>query len=224
MFLFVDKPKGMTSHDVVDEVRIITGESKVGHAGTLDPNATGLLILGIGRPSTKKLGDVSKNTRKKYEAEIYLGEERDTDDTEGITISKAKGFLPPTESEIRLILATFLGKQKQIPPAHSAIKVKGKKAYQLARKGKALNLKPRKVQIYSIKFLSYQFPILKIETQVSSGTYIRSLARDIGKRVGCGAYLTELKRTQIGKHSIENSTTLAVLTKSDWKKLALKNI
>ncbi len=224
MFLFVDKPKGMTSHDVVDEIRKITGESKVGHAGTLDPNATGLLILGIGRPSTKKLGDVSKKTRKTYQADIYLGEERDTHDTEGITISRAKGLLPPTESELRLILATFLGQQKQIPPAHSAIKVKGKKAYQIAREGKTLHLKPRNVQIYSIKFLSYQFPILKIETQVSSGTYIRSLARDIGRRVGCGAYLTELKRTQIGKHSIENSTNLAVLTKLNWKKLAHKNI
>ena len=224
MFLLVNKPKGMTSHDVVDEIRKITGEQKVGHAGTLDPNATGLLILGIGRPSTKKLGDVSKNTRKKYEADIYLGEERDTHDIEGITISRAKGLLPPTESELRLILATFLGQQKQIPPAHSAIKVKGKKAYQIAREGKALNLKPRNVQIYSIKLLSYQFPILKIETQVSSGTYIRSLARDIGRRIGSGAYLTELKRTQIGKYSIESSTNLAVLTKSNWKKLAHKNI
>lgn len=219
MFLLIDKPKGITSHDVVDRVRKITSERRVGHAGTLDPNATGLLIVGVGREATKKLGEVAKKTRKTYEAEIFLGEERDTDDAEGMVVSKAKGLLPPGKNEVRKILASFTGDQKQTPPAFSALKIKGKKAYELARKGEKIKLKPRKIMIYSIKLVDYQYPILKIKTTVSSGTYIRALARDIGKKLSCGAYLRNLRRTRIGKFSIKNAVALEEATEKNLKKV-----
>jgi len=219
MFLLIDKPKGMTSHDVVDRVRKISGKRKVGHAGTLDPNATGLLIVGVGREATKKLGEIAQNTKKTYEAEIFLGEERDTDDVEGVAVSKAKGLLPPGKNEIEKILASFVGKQMQLPPAYSALKIKGEKAYERARRGEELKLKPRQVTIYSIKLVSYRFPILEIETTVSSGTYIRALARDIGRKLSCGAYLKNLRRTRIGKFDVKKAVALERLTKESLKKV-----
>jgi len=217
MFLLIDKPKGITSHDVIYEVRKITGEKKVGHAGTLDPNATGLLIVGVGRESTKKLGSVATNTDKVYEAEVFLGEERDTDDVEGVVISRSKGVLPPGEDEINTLLKSFKGKQKQIPPSYSAIKVKGKKAYKEARKGKSLELEPRDIRIYSIKLINYKYPIIRIAVKVSSGTYIRAIARDIGRRLGCGAYLKNLIRTEIGDYKLKNAVRLSCLTKNNWR-------
>lgn len=230
MFLLVNKPKGITSHDVVDRVRDIVEKSptsprlrrvKVGHAGTLDPNATGLLIVGIGRESTKKLGKFAKDTTKTYKADVYLGEERDTDDVEGRVVSKTKGFLPPTDSEMRLVLLSFLGEQNQLPPTYSAIKIKGKEAYKHARLGKNVDLKPRNISIHSIKLVDYEFPKLLIETNVSSGTYVRALARDIGKKLGCGAYLKNLVRTEIGRYKLERAHILDDLTKSNWKDRAV---
>lgn len=221
MFLLIDKPKEITSHDVIDKVRKVTGETKVGHAGTLDPKATGLLIIGIGRESTKKLGKLTKDTRKTYTAEIYLGEERNTDDSEGMVISKAKGVLAPGEKEIRLILLSFLGEQKQAPPIFSAIKVGGKKSYNLARKGKKVNLGTRDISIHSIKLLAYKYPLLKIVTTVSSGTYVRALARDVGKKIGCGAYLRNLRREAIGEYLVEKSHKLVNLNNKNWKKFAI---
>ncbi|MCH7951137.1 tRNA pseudouridine(55) synthase TruB [Patescibacteria group bacterium] len=218
MFLLVDKPKGMTSHDVVDRLRTITGERRVGHAGTLDPNATGLLILGIGRESTKKLGKISKDTRKTYMAEIVLGEERDTDDSEGKVVLKAKGVLPPGRKEVVKILREFLGEQEQIPPKYSAIKLKGKKAYELARKGMKFTLIPRKVFVHKINLIRYKYPNLEIEVEVSAGTYIRALARDIGRKLGIGAYLSELRRTKIGEYFVEDAVSLEKLTRENWKR------
>ena len=218
MFLLVDKPKGMTSHDVVDRLRTITGERRVGHAGTLDPNATGLLILGIGRESTKKLGKISKDTRKTYMAEIVLGEERDTDDSEGKVVLKAKGVLPPGRKEVVKILREFLGEQEQIPPKYSAIKLKGKKAYELARKGMKFTLIPRKVFVHKINLIRYKYPNLEIEVEVSAGTYIRALARDIGRKLGIGAYLSELRRTKIGEYFVEDAVSLEKLTRENWER------
>lgn len=252
MFLFIDKPKGLTSHDVVDKVRkMVSPRSpsslrssrlrriKVGHAGTLDPNATGLLIVGVGRESTKKLSEIAKD-KKTYRAEIYLGEERDTDDAKGETVEVPQqvrsshgaksvrddkvglNSLPTlSKSQVEEVLRSFVGEQEQIPPAYSAIKIKGKKAYEIARKGGIPELSPRKITIHSIKLLEYEFPILKIETEVSSGTYIRALARDIGRKLGAGAYLKNLRRTKIGGYSLKESVSLEYLNKDNWKKFAI---
>ena len=242
MLLLIDKPKGLTSHDVVDRVRKIVSNKlpsqhirriKVGHAGTLDPNATGLLIVGVGRESTKLLEKIAKNTTKTYKAEIYLGEERDTHDVEGQKIPNSNFMARSTNLQDKLsdnakvsklkiikVLNTFLGEQNQLPPRYSAIKVKGKKAYELARAGKDVKLKPRKITIHSIELISYKYPLLKIQCEASSGTYIRSLARDIGRRLGCGAYLNELRRQKIGKYEIEKSVSLDELENRSWEKLA----
>jgi len=207
MFLFIDKPKGITSHDVVDSVRKETGEKRVGHAGTLDPNASGLLIVGVGRESTRKLDQFLKQD-KEYEAEIILGEERDTDDIDGKVTSKDSSGKRPTGKDIELILKNFRGKIKQIPPRYSAIKTKGKTAYKLARKGMVLELPERDVNIYSIKITHYKFPVLKTICIVGSGTYIRSIARDLGRKLGTYAYLNNLRRTKIGKYDIKDATPL----------------
>ncbi|MFV1917068.1 MAG: tRNA pseudouridine(55) synthase TruB [Patescibacteria group bacterium] len=239
MFILIDKPKGITSHDVVDKIREITGERRVGHAGTLDPNATGLLIVGVGRESTKKLGKIAKDTKKTYEAKIYLGEERDTDDAEGVPIQVRDSHIAKSERDdqigieslsiwpkfkVEQVLKEFVGENMQVPPAYSAIKIKGKKAYEFARMGKKVNLKSRKIAIYSIKLLKYEYPLLCIDVNVSSGTYIRSLARDIGKRLGSGAYLKNLRRTKVGRYKIKDAILLTGLKKGNWKKYAFGNV
>lgn len=233
MFLLIDKPKGITSHDVIDELRKVTGVRKSGHAGTLDPNATGLLIVGVGRESTKKLGEIAKNTKKTYVAKIMLGEERETDDVEGRLRSQRQineeilrqklqgdkfgGDSVPSLSSIKDVLRLFIGKQEQVPPKYSAKKIEGQKAYEMARKGKKVDLKARKIVIHSIKLLNYKYPVLCIECLVSSGTYIRALARDIGRKLGMGAYLNNLKRTAIGKYLLKNAVELNDLTSENWK-------
>lgn len=204
----------MTSHDVIDAVRKITGERRVGHAGTLDPNATGLLIVAVGRDETRKLGDLSRNTDKTYEAEVYLGEERDTDDSEGQVVKKADIGKTITLNLIKQTLKKFSGEQSQVPPAYSAIKIKGKKAYQLARKNINPKLEPRKIAIHSIKLVEFDYPFLKIVCRVSSGTYIRALARDIGRALGTFGYLKELRRTKIGKFSVDKAVSLQQLRQS----------
>ncbi len=221
MLIMVDKPKGMTSHDVIDRVRSITGEKKVGHAGTLDPNATGLLIVGVGRESTKKLGDLTKNTDKTYEAEMILGEERDTDDAEGVPVQVQGTTKLPTLPQIEAGLKSFEGELMQVPPAYSALKIKGKPAYRYARKGQKIELKPRKVVIRYIKLVNYEYPNLFITTSVSSGTYIRSLAKDIGKKLGVGAYLNNLRRTKIGIYEVKKAIKLDKLNKSNINKYTI---
>ncbi|MFH1287380.1 MAG: tRNA pseudouridine(55) synthase TruB, partial [bacterium] len=151
MFLLINKPKGITSHDVIARLRRITNIKKIGHAGTLDPMAEGLLIVGIGRESTKKLGEIAKDTSKVYEAEIYLGKETDTYDAEGKVISEVECNVD--DKEIASVLKKFQGEIKQVPPIYSAIKIGGRKAYELARKGEKVQLEPRDVEIYDIKIL-----------------------------------------------------------------------
>jgi tRNA pseudouridine55 synthase len=220
MFLLVDKPKGVTSHDVIDAVRGITGVEKVGHAGTLDPIATGLLVVGVGRDATKKLGNISKSSHKEYEAEIVLGEERDTLDAEGAVIKKSDKIV--SKGQVLEVLKSFKGTYYQTPPKYSAVKIKGKKAYELARRGVAFKLPPRKVEVFEIKPLSYKFPVLRFRTKVSSGTYIRSLARDIGKKLGTGAYLANLRRLKVGQFSVKEAVSLAVMNKNNWDKFAVE--
>lgn len=204
--LLVDKPKGWTSHDVVAKVRNIlkkeTGKKvKVGHTGTLDPMATGLLVLVVGS-YTKRAGEFSK-LDKVYEATIKLGETSTTGDAEGekTSVSDKK----PDEASIKNAIAFYEGTYEQMPPAYSAIKIGGQKAYNLARKGKEVKLEPRKVTTYEITDVKYDYPYVSFTAKVSSGTYIRSLARDIGEKLGTGAHLTELNRTRIGDFTLENA-------------------
>lgn len=207
--LLVDKPAGMTSHDVVDAVRKIAHTRRVGHAGTLDPFATGLLILGINK-GTKALTNLV-GLDKTYEAAARLGATSTTDDPEGeITESLGAGSFSPDGKTIEKILASFLGTHEQTAPVYSAKKVGGKKLYELARKGKmeGVEMPKKNVTIYSIELLEYAWPELRFRVSCSSGTYIRALARDIGEKLGCGAYLTELRRTSIGEYQIGDATPL----------------
>jgi len=206
----------MTSHDVVDEVRRITGELRVGHAGTLDPFATGVLIVAVGRENTKKLGEITKNTKKEYIALVELGKTSTTGDPEGIiTITASSQQLKTiTEKDVTRSIQKFRGEITQTPPPYSAIKIQGTPAYKLARKGKHMNMPDRKVTIYELGLLKFTRPFVKLRIVCSSGTYIRTLGEDIGKALGVGAYLTELTRTRVGDYAIEKSTTLEQLKKS----------
>lgn len=213
--LLIDKPANMTSFGVVARVRRVFSETaghkvKVGHAGTLDPFATGLLVLLIGK-ATKRSAEFLK-LDKVYEAELKLGETSTTGDPEGeITEMFDSEPTPeqiPTTDAIATALKNFLGDIMQVPPAFSAIKVDGRRAYELARKGQTVAIPPRKVHIYELEILDYNFPTLKLLCPVSSGTYIRSLAEDLGAKLGTGAYLTALRRTKIGTYEIKDAKTL----------------
>jgi tRNA pseudouridine55 synthase len=207
--LLVDKPAGWTSHDVVSKVRNIfkkeTGQKvKVGHTGTLDPFATGLLILMVGS-YTKRAEEFSK-LDKTYEAEIILGSVSSTGDPEG-EITEKSSYKPGLE-EIQKVLKQFTGEIQQTPHKFSAIKIDGQRAYKLARAGKEVELEPRKVTIYSIENVEYNYPKLKFTAKVSSGTYIRSLAEDIGEKLGTGAYLSALRRTKVDQFSLEEAVSI----------------
>lgn len=207
--LLVDKPPGWTSHDVVAKVRSIlkkeTGQKvKVGHTGTLDPFATGLLVVVTGS-YTKRASEFSK-LDKTYEAEVTLGANSTTGDIEGeITAKSAK---KPSKKAVEAVLTSFVGDIMQTPHAYSAVKIGGQRAYKLAREGKVVKLEPRKVTIYEINVLNYEYPKLRIKTRVSSGTYIRSLAEDIGKELHTGAYLSALRRTSVGQFDTKDALGL----------------
>ncbi|PIP67376.1 MAG: tRNA pseudouridine(55) synthase TruB [Parcubacteria group bacterium CG22_combo_CG10-13_8_21_14_all_41_9] len=208
-FLLVNKPSGPTSHDIIDQLRRIALIRQIGHAGTLDPFASGLLLVGIGE-ATKLLRHYV-GLDKKYEAILKLGAVSDTYDRTG-NITKTSNSKHQTSkkyqitnNQIKKILKSFIGKQKQTPPMYSAKKIKGKKLYELARKGIEVKRKAQDIEIYDIKLVSYKDDILKIECRVSSGTYIRTLAHDIGQKLGCGAYLEELKRTRIGDFELKDA-------------------
>ncbi len=217
--ILVDKPAGITSFGVVARVRRrITEEARaagwvgkrfrVGHTGTLDPFATGLMIILTGK-ETKNAGKYSK-LDKVYEATIKLGATSTTGDPEGEIIDGSI-LQAPSLQEIERILEKFTGKITQIPPIYSAIKVGGERAYKLARKGEMPEIPPRQIEIYSLELLDYDYPLLKIRAHVSSGTYIRTLAEDIGKKLGTGAYTTELRRIKVGRFDIKDAKTLTEL-------------
>lgn len=208
MILNVYKPKGLTSHDMVDRVRRITNERRVGHGGTLDPLAEGILIVGVGRESTKKLEGILKGTDKEYEALIELGKTSTTDDGEGVITPVKSRVKHIDKSKILSTLKHLTGPMKQTPPAYSAVKVSGRPAYKLARKGINPHLKQRTVEVREARLLSFDFPTLKVRFIVSSGTYIRSLARDLGEHLGTGAYLKELVRTRVGEFKLKDSIQL----------------
>ncbi len=203
----IDKPKGWTSFDVVAKIRGLVKKKtglkrpKVGHAGTLDPLATGLLIVLVGDECKNQ--DKYMKLDKTYEVELKLGETSTTDDAEG-EITKTSEKIP-SEDEVMNVINSFVGEVQQVPPIYSAIKVEGKRAYKLAREGKQPAMKQRTVTIHSISHVNYQYPQINFITSVSSGTYIRSLVRDIGKELGVGAYMTELRRTKIGSQCIDDA-------------------
>jgi tRNA pseudouridine55 synthase len=215
--LLVDKPAGWTSFDVVNYVRkmVATAEGKkpksvkVGHSGTLDPFATGLLILLIGKDYTKRAGEFSK-LDKTYEITAKLGQTSSTGDPEGeITAVSDK---KPSLEDIQTALEQFKGEIEQIPPAFSAIKVNGQRAYKLARAGKEVIIEPRKVTINRLEITDYNYPELKLIANVSSGTYVRTLVEDLGKALGTGAYSTALRRTQVDNYTIDKAIDVKGIT------------
>ena len=203
----VYKPKGPTSHDIINKLRRETGVRKIGHAGTLDPLASGVLVVGVGREATKQLGAIVKK-EKEYLAKIRLGMTSTTDDEEGTKTEVRIVGKIPTLGEIKKAVAKFKGEILQTPPIYSAIKVKGKEAYKLARQGQAPELKPRKALIKEIETLKYEWPYLEINVVTGPGVYIRALARDLGKELKVGGYLAELERTRVGEFTRGLTSTL----------------
>lgn len=211
--ILIDKPAGMTSFGVVARVRRQLSEHyghkmKVGHTGTLDPFATGLMILVVGK-ECKNAGDYSK-LDKVYEATIRLGQTSSTGDLEG-ELKVVSGRIP-SQQEIVTVLTKFAGEITQTPPQFSAIKIGGHRAYKLARAGKTFEIPARKVTIFNLDLVEYSYPELTLRTHVSSGTYIRTLAEDIGKTLGTGGYCTQLRRTKIGKRNVGDADTSFQLT------------
>lgn len=214
--ILIDKPTAMTSFGVVARIRRVLSQKagkkvKVGHTGTLDPFATGLMILVTGK-ECKNAGNYSK-LDKTYEATIHLGKTSTTGDPEGEMTDISDKI--PTLDEINAVLAKFIGEITQTPPIYSAIKINGQRAYKLARKGEAVEIPSRQVIIYSLDLVDYNYPELRIRTHVSSGTYIRTLAEDIGKELGTGAYCTALRRTTIGEWKIDQAKHLSEMGISD---------
>lgn len=208
----VYKPSGPTSHDIINEIRKITGIKKIGHAGTLDPLASGVLVIGVGREATKRLAGVVKG-EKEYLATVRLGAESSTDDEEG---EKTVHIVnqEPVLADIKKIINNFEGEITQIPPVFSAVKVKGKEAYKRARKGEEITLKGRTVSVKKIEILDYRWPDLKLRVVTGPGVYIRALARDVGRELKTGGYLAALERIRVGDFT--KNKTIAI---SDIKRL-----
>lgn len=218
-FLLVDKPVDWTSFDVVAKLRGITGVKRIGHAGTLDPFATGLLIVAVGREATREINHFMKQD-KIYITAIHLGATSTTDDSTG---EKTPGLKKPTaekktsQEKIEKILKTYIGTFEQIPPMFSAIKQNGRRLYKIARTGEVVERHPRTVTIHKIELINYGWPTLILRVNCGSGTYIRALARDIGEALGVGGYCETLRRLQIGNHKIEDAWPINNFTPENWQ-------
>ena len=209
--LIINKPKGYTSHDIVNIVRKTLNIKKVGHTGTLDPNATGVLPILIG--SATKASKYLVEHKKTYVATLKLGEKTTTGDSEGQVIEKDFNFNNMEIKKIEDILKIFLGKQTQIPPMYSSIKVNGKKLYEYAREGKKVEIPSREIEIFNIELLSFnEKDEIIFEVECSKGTYIRTLCEDIANKLETIGYMKELKRTKVNEFNIENSINLEELT------------
>lgn len=204
-FLAIDKPVEWSSHDVVDAARRWLGTRRVGHLGTLDPLATGVLVLCVG--AATRLAEYVQRMEKVYQAGIRLGARSDTDDADG-SITAAEPAQPPDRAALDGTLREFLGDIEQVPPAYSAAKITGKRAYELARRGADVDLQPRRVTVHAIDRLAYEYPHLELEVRCGKGTYIRALARDLGERLGCGALVATLRRTRVGPFTSEDAVSL----------------
>lgn len=208
--LNVYKEKGFTSHDVVAKLRGIAGQRKIGHTGTLDPDAVGVLPVCLGRAT--KLCDLLTDKDKTYEAVLLLGQETDTQDISG-EVLRTGDTSALTEESVREVIESFVGEYEQIPPMYSALKVNGKKLYELAREGKVVERKARPVQILSIEILEMDLPRVRFVVECSKGTYIRTLCNDIGEKLGCFGCMEELIRSRVSQFELKDSHTLAELQK-----------
>jgi tRNA pseudouridine55 synthase len=217
--LVVDKPVGLTSHDVVQIIRRGTGIRRAGHTGTLDPRASGVLVVLIG-PAVR-LSEYVSASDKRYQATIRLGSSTDTFDAEG-RITSSASVENITEERFEEILDRYVGEIEQVPPPYSAIKVGGRKAYEMAREGEEVNLEPRIIQVYSLELLDWDSPEAVVDVFCSSGTYVRSLANDLGNALGVGAHLVGLRRTKSGRFTLRDAVPLRRLQESfvagDWYK------
>jgi len=206
----IDKPSGPTSHDVVDAIRRHFGIKKVGHCGTLDPNATGLLIIVLGRGT--KLSEKLMSDDKVYEGTMKFGETTNSFDADGELVASLP--VPPLSvDQLNEIAAQFIGDQMQTPPMVSAIKKDGVPLYKLARKGIEVQREPRLIHVYDFRFNAYQEPLGQFRLACTKGTYVRTIAHELGQKVGCGAHLAELRRTISGKFDVADATPLAALLK-----------
>lgn len=214
--LLVDKPPGMTSHDVVDRVRRHFGFKKVGHCGTLDPAATGLLILVLERAT--KLQDRLMSDDKAYEGTMLLGISTDSQDADGAVIAE-KPVPPLSEADIDQAFAKYRGDIQQIPPMVSAVKHQGTPLYKLARKGKTVEREPRLIHIYDLRILGLELPRIQFRVACTKGTYVRTLCSDIGDLLGCGAHLYNLRRTKSGKFDVQEAHSLETIMKQTREEL-----
>ncbi|MHB8133257.1 MAG: tRNA pseudouridine(55) synthase TruB [Anaerolineaceae bacterium] len=205
--LVVDKPIGMTSHDVVQIIRKGTNIRRAGHTGTLDPRASGVLVILVG-PAVR-LSEYVSASDKRYQAVIQLGTTTDTFDADGRVLSTTSVDI--SEKQFNDVLQSFVGEIQQVPPPYSAVKVKGKKAYELAREGEEVDLEPRMINVYNLELLEWAPPEAVIDVYCSSGTYVRSLAHDLGEKLGCGAHLIGLRRTKSGRFTLRDAVPLRKL-------------
>ncbi len=216
--LVVDKPVGLTSHDVVQIIRRGTGIRRAGHTGTLDPRASGVLVVLLG-PAVR-LSEYVSASDKRYQATIRLGQSTSTYDSEGEMSGEPVNLDNISEEEFEDILQDFVGEIQQVPPAHSAVKVQGKKAYERARAGEEVELPARTINVYSLELLEWAPPEVVIDVFCSSGTYVRSLANDLGERLGVGAHLVGLRRTKSGRFTLRDAVSLRRLREAfqigDW--------
>ena len=203
--LVIRKEKGYTSHDVVAKLRRILHMKKIGHTGTLDPAAEGVLPVALGRGT--RLVELLTEKEKTYEAVLRLGVSTDTQDMTGTVLSEMP--VTVTEEEVREAVESFVGEQMQVTPMYSALKVNGKKLYELAREGKTIERKPRPVVFYEIRIMDISLPLVRISVTCSKGTYIRTLCNDIGEKLGCGGAMEELLRTRSGNFTLEESLMLS---------------
>jgi tRNA pseudouridine55 synthase len=204
--LVLDKPQGLTSREALDRAaKWFPRKTKIGHAGTLDPLATGVLVLAVGQAT--RLVEYVQDMPKTYRSRIRLGATSDTDDADG-TVTANPSATPVDEAALRAALAGFVGEIEQVPPAYSAAHVEGKRAYDLARRGDEVALIPRRVRIDRTELLSCTWPDLELEVHCGKGTYIRSIARDLGAKLGVGGYVTALRRLRIGPFTVDDSVSL----------------
>ena len=207
--LVVDKPVGITSHDVVQAVRNGTSLRRAGHTGTLDPRASGVLVILVG-PAVR-LSEYVSASDKRYQAIVRMGGKTDTFDADGKFTQDNQEIVDVTEEQFEEVLKTFVGEIEQTPPPYSAVKVQGRKAYEMARKGEEVKLEPRTITVHHLEVLEWAPPEVVIDVHCSSGTYVRSLANDLGEKLGVGGYLVGLRRTKSGRFSLRDAVPLRKL-------------